>query len=207
MAQNINQAECPYCGLFHQFNKASNITVGTAAGNVDTFAFQCLNMKGECDRVHIVVNDAGRITRYPPAQPHKIPGAPPLVMGAYAEAVVVLEAGAPRAAATMIRRTVASAASNQGVPEEDEKGRWIPLLDRIDQLKDKLLPATHEAAKAAKLLGDAGAHEEAEERLGAVDEDTVRGTIAVVRIFLSNLYELPAQVKAIGIDKEEATEA
>lgn len=207
MAQSINQAECPYCGLFHQFNNAGSMTVGTANGNVDIIAFQCLNHEEPCDRVNFVVKDAGRITRYPPTQPREIPGAPSLVMSAYAEAVVSLEAGAPRAAATMIRRTVASACSDQEVPEENDDGRWIPLLDRIDQLKDKLLPATHEAAKAAKLLGDAGAHEEAEERLGEVEPETVRRTIEVVRVFLSNLYELPKQVEAIGIDKEEVAEA
>ena len=207
MAQNINQAECPYCGLFHQFNEVGGMKAARAGGDVRITAFQCLNQSDDCDRIHTVVNDEVQITRYPPTQPREIPGAPSLVMGAYAEAIVALEAGAPRAAATMIRRTVASAASDHDIPEEDENGRWIPLMDRIDQLKDRLLPATHEAAKAAKLLGDAGAHEEAEERLGEVDEDTVRRTIAVVRIFLSNLYELPEQVKGIGISNEEAPDA
>ena len=207
MAQNINQAECPYCGLFHQFNEVGTLKLGTSQGEVRVFAFQCLNKSAACDRINILVNDVGRVTRYPPTQPREIPGTPPLVIGAYAEAVISLEAGAPRAAATMIRRTVASACTDQGVSEEDAKGRWIPLLDRIDQLKDRLLPATHEAARAAKILGDAGAHEEAEERLGAVDPETVRRTIEVVRIFLSNLYELPEQVKSIGIANEEASDS
>jgi hypothetical protein len=123
-------------------------------------------------------------------------------MSAYREAVIALQAGAPRAAACMTRRCVASAASDQGVPDE-EGGNWLPLQARIDRLKDKLLPATYAAARAARLLGDAGAHEEAEERLGEINNDTVGKTIAVVRQFLGNLYELPEQIKELGIDQPE----
>ena len=79
----------------------------------------------------------------------------------------------------------------------------MPLVERIDQLKDRLLPATHQAAIAAKVLGDAGAHEEAEERLGAVDSEEVRQTAALVRQFLANLYELPSQVASLGVGGEE----
>ena len=78
-------------------------------------------------------------------------------------------------------------------------GRRLPLQERIDGLKDKLLPSTYSAARAARLLGDAGAHEEAEDRLGDIDQETVMSTIAVVRQFLTNLYELPEEIKKLGV--------
>jgi hypothetical protein len=97
----------------------------------------------------------------------------------------------------MLRRTVASACSEQGVPDAEEGGRFIPLQSRIDQLQGKLIPATYQAARTAKLLGDAGAHEEAEDRFGPVDVKLAAETLLVVRQLLANLYELPGQVEAL----------
>ena len=126
---------------------------------------------------------------------------PPNVMGAYREAILSLEAGAPRAAACMLRRAIASACTERRVPAE-EGGRWLGLQARIDRLKGDLLPATYAAASATKLLGDAGAHEEAEERLGPINAETVRVAAEVVRQFLANLYELPEQIKQLRVASE-----
>ncbi|MFQ5859901.1 MAG: DUF4145 domain-containing protein [Anaerolineae bacterium] len=151
-----------------------------------------------------MLDKGGSLRRFPTRQPKDILGVPHNVMQAFREAVLSLEAGAPRAAACMIRRTVATACTEQDVPDE-EKAKRLALQDRIDRLKDKLLPATYAAAKAAKILGDAGAHLEAEERLSEmdVDSETMRDTIAVVRQFLANLYELPEQVEQLGFGSVE----
>jgi len=125
-----------------------------------------------------------------------VPGVPPAVMQAFREAVLSLDAGAPRAAACMLRRTVASACTDKGVPDE-ENGRWLALNARIERIRGDLIPATYGAALATKILGDAGAHEEAEDRLGPINDITVRAAETVVRQILANLYELPEQVKGL----------
>lgn len=189
--ETLGQGVCPYCGVYVEFRQLGSVTLerqGTA------YALRCPNTR--CKRCLVALEDGGGWRRYPPAQPKDIPGVPPNVMDAYREAVIALEAGAPHAAACMVRRTVASAATEQGIPDE-EGGQRLGLQTRIDGLKDKLLPATYGAAKAARVLGDAGAHEEAEERLGDVDAETVRKTISVVRQFLANLYELPKEIEEL----------
>jgi len=193
MTEDIYHAECPYCGVFVQFVGMGSISLQTHA-SLQALGLQCPS----CQEGNVVIMRGDAWRRYPARQPRDIPGVPENVMQAFREAVLALEAGAPRAAACMIRRTVASAASDLEVPDE-EGGRRLPLQSRIDRLKDRLLPATYAAARGARLLGDAGAHEEAEERLGPIDADTVRRTIAIVRQFLGNLYELPKQVEELGL--------
>jgi ribosomal protein S27AE len=190
LPEEIERAECPHCGVFVQFQMTGSHQIN-ADSEIYVAGFRCPN----CGEGTVVLSKAGFWRRYPTRQPKEIPGVPDDVMQAFREAILSLEAGAPRAAACMLRRTVASACTEQRVPDQ-EKGKRLPMQVRIDRLKNKLLPATYAAAKAAKVLGDAGAHLEAEDRLDEeidvdLDTETVRRTAAVVRQFLANLYELP----------------
>ncbi len=193
--ETIDNGECPYCGVFVQFVATGTITV-VPDGSATATGYLC--PRPLCKKGHIVMNEQGQWRRFPLRSPADIPGVPKSVMQVYREAVLSLGAGAPRAAACMIRRTVASTLTDQEIPDAED-GRRLSLQERIDRIKDRLLPATYSAARAARLLGDAGAHEEAEDRLGEIDEETVRRTIRVVRQFLGNLYELPHEVDQIDI--------
>lgn len=194
--ETTTTGECPFCGVHVEFpiRQTTNCGDGTVV-----YALSCPN--SACGRgVAVLQERGGAWTRFPPRQPKDIPGVPPKVMTAFREAVISLEAGAPRAAACMLRRTVASAASDRGVPDE-EAGKRLGMQAKIDRLREHLLPATYSAAKAARILGDAAAHEEAEERLGDVDPELARRTLAVVRQFLNNLYELPQEIRDLGVDE------
>lgn len=203
MPEDIERAECPHCGVFVQF-----IMTGSNEINADREIYVTGLRCPNCGEGIAVLSKAGFWRRYPTRQPRDIPGVPDSVMQAFREAQVALEAGAPRAAACMVRRTVASTATERGVPDQ-EKGKWLTLQERIDRLKDLLLPATYQAARSARLLGDAGAHEEAEDRLGPIDAETVRQTIAVIRQFLNNIYELPDAIEKIdaGYPEQEQPQA
>ena len=196
MNENRDKGTCPYCGVFVRFQNRLVSGVATEEGKQvgGVLAYLCPN----CEGIVVVITRADKSwRRYPPPQPMSIPGAPDKVAAAFSEAQIALEAGAPRAAATMLRRSIASAATNLGVADRDADGRFIGLNKRIDGLKTRLLPVTYEAARATKLLGDAGAHEEAEDELGPLDDAPVRRAISVVSYVLSNLYEIPEKVKEL----------
>jgi hypothetical protein len=98
----------------------------------------------------------------------------------------------------MLRRAMASAATHFKVPDKTNDGKFIGLGSRIAQLRDRLLPATYAAAQNTKILGDGGAHEEAEdslpEGLGPIDAQTMGLAIEIGHHILANLFDIPAQV-------------
>jgi DNA-directed RNA polymerase subunit RPC12/RpoP len=195
--RSMDKAECPYCGVYVEFVHRGNLEI-SQDGSTVALGYRCPS----CGEGVVVFSRGGDWRRYPIREPRDIAGVPEDVMIAFREAHLALEAGAPRAAACMIRRCVASVCTEQEIPDEQD-GKRLGLQRRIDGLKDRLLPATYRAAMAARLLGDAGAHEEAEDRLGPVDSDTARRTIDVVRHMLANLYELPIQVEGLGMPPPE----
>jgi len=197
ISKEINSNFCPHCGDFVNFQQRSSFRVENNRGQEAAQVRH--DLCPSCEQVSVVLIEPDHETwkRFPLALLKQIPWVPPNIMSAYQEAQLALEAGAPRAAACMLRRVVASVCSEQGIPDAFEDGRYVPLPARIDQLKAKLIPATYAAAKKVKLFGDAGAHEEAELRLGEVDPDDVRNAIKVVRQFLANIYELPGEVSQL----------
>jgi uncharacterized protein DUF4145 len=186
-----NPGRCPYCGAYVRFELLD------ARGNplTNIRVYNCPN----CQKYSVALQPALEApwSQFPLREIDTIAYVPPQVMGAYREAWRSLEAGAPRAAATMLRRTVASACSEQGIPDSID-GHFVPLSHRIDQLQPNLIPATYHAARNTKLLGDAGAHEEAEDNLGPITTETVALAMTVVRQILANLYELPGQVSGMN---------
>jgi hypothetical protein len=200
---------CPHCAKFVHFSERGKMNLQTVDTNEIVGQLQA-SLCPSCQGILIFVtkDEWNSWERFPPPQPISISGTPPRVNEAFREAQLSLAAGAPHAAATMLRRTVASAASDLKVPEKDEKGHFIGLMTRIEGLRDKLLPATYEAAQLTKLLGDGGAHEEAEdlviEKLGPIDVSSVGRAVEVVGYILSNLYDIPSKVAALrsAVDSE-----
>jgi hypothetical protein len=198
--EDVNRGRCPYCGVFVKFIQHEGY--GIKRDNGELLATVVSSTCPNCGDVVVFLVRADRgWKRYPPPQPLVLPNVPARVAEAFRQAQLSLEAGAPLAGAVMVRRVVASACTDQAIPDE-VGGKFVPLPKRIKQLRDKLLPVTYDAALHARLLGDAGAHEEAEDRFGEVDEQSVREAIEIVRLILDNLYEVPARVKEIKAPKE-----
>ena len=126
-----SHGECPYCGVVVEFTARGNCSHESSNIKMVVALYECPNAKGACRRTHVVITNAGEWVRYPLPGVGDIEGVPELVMGAFREALLALHAGAPRAAATMIRRTVASAASDQGMPRRRTGGGCLWLKESI----------------------------------------------------------------------------
>ena len=194
---------CPHCATVVRFVQQGSMNAQRTEGGEFVGQVQ-ISVCPSCQGMVIFATDSlewKSWRRYPLTQSVKVPGLPPRVEEAFREAQISLAAGAPHAAATMLRRTVASAATHLNVPDRDEAGHFLGLLRRIEGLKERLLPATYEAAQFTKLLGDGGAHEEAEDEfmaeLGPIDAESVGPAVEVVGYILANLYEIPGKVAAL----------
>jgi hypothetical protein len=107
----------------------------------------------------------------------------------YAAAIRVLDAGVPDAAAVQLRRTLEAAAARHGVTTG-------PLVKRIEKLIEKGL-ITNEFARVLdhiRKVGNVGAHA-TDER---VDEETARRALLFTTQVLRNLFEIPAELEALG---------
>jgi hypothetical protein len=194
------EGRCPFCTYFVRF-----IQSFTHGMNSERSGTEMVRVTGmvcpRCDKPLVVVTSSANAndwSRYPGVQPIDVPNTPDRVREAFREAQISLSAGAPHAAATMLRRTVASTATYFGIADRDDKGRFIGLFERIDGLKEKLLPSTYEAARHMKILGDAGAHEEAETDFwGEITTEDVNAAAAIIRHFLANLFEMPEEIRKV----------
>src|SRR2546422_10976593 len=95
----VNRGFWPYCGVYVQFYNEGIIVISeqhTAVG------LRCPSCAGG---VVALVEKGQSWRRYPPNEPADIEGVPPAVMQAYREAILALDARAPRASACMLRRT------------------------------------------------------------------------------------------------------
>ncbi len=191
-----DNTECPRCGAFVGIQHVKGEAVKNYRDEPVATVLTALCPRCQ-DVVIYIIREDKSWERYPYAQPRLPFALPEAVAEAYREAQLATSVGALRAAVCMLRRTVASACSDQGIPDS-ENGQFVALNRRVEKLKDRLVPVALNAALKVKILGDAGAHEEAEDRLGPINEDTVREALAVVETFLSNLYQIPEQVRRLG---------
>lgn len=113
----------------------------------------------------------------------------------YQDAVRVLEAGVPDAAAVQLRRTLEAAAAHF----EDVNGKPIDdgsLVERIERLIEAGLLTTQfgEVLHHVRQLGNIGAHA-SDERL---DDERVSRAFTFTTQTLRNLFEIPGQLDAIA---------
>jgi hypothetical protein len=125
---------------------------------------------------------------------------PPDVERYYRDAIKVLEAGVPDAAAVQLRRTLEAAAAHHHVTTG-------PLIARITKLIEAGL-ITADFAKVLdhiRVVGNAGAHA-TDER---VDETAARRALGFTTQVLRNLFEIPAELDAIdtGSADDHSSEA
>lgn len=192
---------CPHCGVLVTFQQQNGANIKNAMGSPIATVLSATCPACNEIVVFLIRADGTGWVSYPPKRPRTVSGTSGRVAEAFREAQLSLAADAPHAAAVMLRRVLASAATDFNVPDRTEDGRFIGLGSRLAQLQSLLLPAAFDAALTTKLLGDGGAHEEAEdeilESLGPIDRATVTRAVEVVQIVLQNLYDIPQKVAAL----------
>jgi hypothetical protein len=116
----------------------------------------------------------------------------------YNDAIRVLDAGVPDAAAVQLRRTLEAAAAHHEVKSG-------PLVQRIKKLIDagKITSEFGDVLDHIRVVGNVGAH--AGDTV--VDEVTARRALRFTTQVLRNLFEIPAELKAIAPNKNEEQQA
>lgn len=114
----------------------------------------------------------------------------------YDDAIRVLGAGVPDAAAVQLRKTLEAAAAHF----EIDSG---PLVQRIEQLIEQGLITNQfaDVLQHVRRLGNVGAHA-SDER---VDEEGARMGLQFTTQVLINLFEIPAQLESLKAETEPAS--
>jgi hypothetical protein len=113
---------------------------------------------------------------------------PPDVEDYYRDAIRVLEAGVPDAAAVQLRRTLAAAAAHHGI----DSGALVARIKEL--IKAGLITKDFgDLLDHIRKVGNVGAHA-GDER---VDEETARRALRFTTQVLRNLFEIPAELAAL----------
>jgi hypothetical protein len=149
-----------------------------------------------CGFIALETNEPGAppeiVTQFPEAGAEvNVEHLPPDVEGYYRDAIRVLEAGVPDAAAVQLRRTLEAAASHHGVKSGS-------LVERIKKLikAGKITTEFGEVLDHIREVGNVGAHATD----ANVDEETARRALRFTTQVLRNLFETPAELRAIASD-------
>jgi hypothetical protein len=115
----------------------------------------------------------------------------------YRDAIRVLEAGVPDAAAVQLRKTLEAAAAHHKVTTGT-------LVERIRKLIEAGLITTDFAKVLdhVRVVGNVGAHASDEH----VDEEAARRALRFTTQVLRNLFEIPEELRAIDEEAADATE-
>jgi hypothetical protein len=114
------------------------------------------------------------------------------VRGYYTDAIKVLRAGVPDAAAVQLRRTLEAAAAHYEVAERT-------LVKSIEKLIDAghVTKSFGDALHHIRLVGNLGAHH-TDER---VDDERARRALRFTTALLRNLFEVPAELAALQAEE------
>jgi hypothetical protein len=114
----------------------------------------------------------------------------------YRNAIRVLEAGVPDAAAVQLRKTLEAAAARHGI----NKGALVQRIEGL--IKNGLItPEFSQVLDHVRQVGNVGAHAGDEH----VDEETARRALRFTTQVLRNLFEIPAELKGLSQEGEETT--
>lgn len=196
--------DCPWCGLrdAQMAVLKRNLAADAARGVRRTYSIVgCPRCAGVVTIETNPANVPGSEERsvMPTSAEHAVPGhVPDDVRGFYLDAKRVLDVGVPDAAAVQLRRTLEAAAAHHGVTSG-------PLVRRIQTLISEGLITSGfaEAVDHVRQLGNIGAHASDERLTDEAVERAFRFTTQV----LVNLFEIPAELAALGTPDEATPEA
>ncbi|MDQ1584805.1 MAG: hypothetical protein QOH80_170 [Actinomycetota bacterium] len=191
--------DCPWCGLTHAQMGFHATAEADAPGRPPrTFSLlSCPDCAGA-----IVVETNSRAAN-PPQEFGSFPSArvtsdvdhlPDDVASYYSDAIKVLRAGIPDAAAVQLRRTLEAAAAHYNVDEKT-------LVKSIEKLiaEGHVTAAFGGALHHIRQVGNLGAHH-TDER---VDEETARRALRFTTTLLRDLFEVPAELAALQSEEDQ----
>lgn len=198
---------CPRCGRTSNFTQAGQIALKTATGpamaggGVATRQLQratALNCMGCKDSTIVIESRATPSDSFHPVLWWPIPGAgqldpsvPSTVGSAYDEGVRCLAVEAPHAAVAMLRTALAQVVLDKGSTAAQIKVK-TNLAAGIDQwLKDGLHAELGDWAAQTRMVGNAGAHQEAYQPISMSEAEELR---ELVNQFIVITYVIPAQL-------------
>jgi len=200
--ETFRYRDCPWCGATSaQMQSLTNINVAsTAADSTQRFwtLLGCPRCAGAITIEYTPPNTPNRVLRQIPESAFvslRVGHLPEKVAGHYRDAIIVLQAGVPDAAAVQLRKTLESAAAEFDVQP-------YPLVKAIKTLIEKGLITTNfgEVLDHIRVLGNSGAHASDERVEAEGAESALQFTTQVLR----NLFEIPAELKRIT-NPEEST--
>jgi hypothetical protein len=187
--------DCPWCGLTHgQMNVLStNVAVNPPGRVARCYALlSCPECGGPIviETNPVTVNPPQFLAAYPndATTVAEVANLPDDVAGYYTDAIKVLRAGVPDAAAVQLRRTLEAAAAHYDVAEKF-------LVKSIEKLisDGHVTKSFGTALHHVRLVGNLGAHH-TDER---VDDDSARQALRFTTALLRDLFEVPAELQAI----------
>lgn len=205
--------DCPWCGVKEAAMNArwSRVAVRNAAYEVRSWlAMSCPRCAGmvfvevEILSSHSLADDAElrptmpiRELRAVPEGKHKqyqINHLPEDVERFFSDALRVMDAGVPDAAAVQLRRTLEAAAAHKGASKKT-------LVQSVEQMiADGLVTKDFgDVLTHVRKLGNIGAHY-SDERLTAAE---VGRALSFTTQFLRNVFEVPGELKSLKVDSGE----
>jgi hypothetical protein len=196
--------DCPWCGLTHgQMNVLSTNVAVNPPGRVPR-CYALLSCPA-CGGPIVVesnspsVNPPQFIAAYPndATTVADVANLPDDVASYYTDAIKVLRAGVPDAAAVQLRRTLEAAAAHYDVDEKT-------LVKSIEKLisDGHVTKSFGTALHHVRLVGNLGAHH-TDER---VDDNSARQALRFTTALLRDLFEVPAELKALQTEEAASTE-
>jgi hypothetical protein len=187
--------DCPWCGLrdAQMTVRVADADFGTSDGRkIRYWSFlSCPRCAGFIALETSAPNHAPEIRSQFPEHGSEInvESLPPDVEAYYRGAIRVMQAGVPDAAAVQLRRTLEAAAAHHGV----DSGALVQRIKRLIA-EGKITNEFGDVLHHIREVGNVGAH--AGE--SAVDDETAERALRFTTQVLRNLFEIPAQLKAIG---------
>ena len=202
---SLSFRDCPWCGLRHAqmrvLAQSQEVPMTRSRPSRWWALVACPDCGGAVSIEHNAPNEGPAIERLASPKPADletdVAHLPDDVGAYYSDAIKVLRAGVPDAAAVQLRRTLEAAAAHRGVEEKT-------LVKSIQRLIDEghVTKSFGDVLHQVRMIGNQGAHA-TDERL---DEARARQALRFTTQLLRNLFEVPAELAALS-QSEEGTDA
>ena len=191
--------DCPHCGVREaQMNLVGNAnTEVKRAGKPGTYwsILSCPRCGGVVAIEHFGPNHQGQLRVIPEPGEGSIEfrHLPDGIAQTYSDAVRVLHAGVPSAAAVLLRRTLEGAAAHSGITERT-------LVKSIEKMIEQGLvtPSFAKVLHHVRLVGNQGAHYTDE----PLSENQVQQALRFTSALLRNVFEVPGDLAELEQDSE-----
>jgi hypothetical protein len=215
-AEALDFRDCPWCGakLVSMDNVWSCVNAHGVQRQRNWIVHSCKNCAGLVATEVLIIGGHGSLKRggpipaktevqvvqtVPPENPDRqnIAHLPDDVSRYFRDAIRVLDAGVPDAAAVQLRKTLEAASAHNGI----NKGT---LVNRIQELIEKgfVTKGFADALNHVRKIGNIGAHHNDEH----LDQSEVERVLKFTTQILRNLFEVPGELAELNSTKDSTAE-